>query len=145
MSTKSSIFWDGKNHIYQECFDEKCVYIERETADTKIKLQLDLSQILSLVRCMNYDKAKKQAELTDEQIMNHVISDVDHRIKSASNPMAELYGSLIYGSTKEPREKQIQDGVNYYTAKRNYLKKIIDEIESARINWGFHFGLEELI
>jgi hypothetical protein len=145
MSTKLSIFWDGKNHIYQECFDEKSIFIERETDDTKILLELNLTQVLSIVRCMNYERFKQQSELTDEQIKNHVVGDVEHRINSSSNTMIELHGALIYGLAKYPKELQIQRGMDYYTTKRNYLKKIIDEIESSRANWPFHFGLEELI
>lgn len=145
MSTKSTIFWDGNNHIYQECFDEKSIYIERNVDKTKVVLEIDLAQALSIVRCMNYESAKKQSELTDEHIEKYVISDVEHRIKNCSNPMIELHGSLIYGSVEDPKDIQIQAGLNYYKNKRNYLKRIIFEIESARSNWPYQFGLEELI
>jgi hypothetical protein len=52
---------------------------------------------------------------------------------------------LVYGDVDGPREDQINNGIKHYTDKRNFLKKIVDEIESTNRHWNFNFGLEEII
>jgi hypothetical protein len=52
---------------------------------------------------------------------------------------------LVYGDVDGPREDQINNGIKHYTDKRNFLKKIVDEIESTTRHWNFNFGLEEII
>lgn len=142
MSTKCSMYWDGVVHIYQECFDEENIIIERSDPKSSIKMELELKQIISLVRCFNYESMKKQAYLTDDYIKNYVTTTVN---ASTSDPISRISGMLIYGDIDEPKEDQIKNGIEYYTKKRNFLKKIVDEIESTRRNWAFNFGLEEII
>ena len=81
MSTKCSMYWDGVVHIYQECFDEENIIIERSDPKSSIKMELELKQIISLVRCFNYESMKKQAYLTDDYIKNYVTTTV--QIQSA--------------------------------------------------------------
>jgi hypothetical protein len=142
MSTKCSMYWDGVIHIYQECFDEENIIIERSDPKSSIKMELELKQIISLVRCFDYESMKKQAYLTDEYITNHVTSTVDSRNRDPISMISEM---LVYGDVDGLREDQINNGIKYYTDKRNFLKKIVDEIESTNRKWAFNFGLEEII
>ena len=142
MSTKCSMYWDGVIHIYQECFDEENIIIERLDPKLSIKMELDLTQVISLTRCFDYESMKKQAYLTDDYIIDHVTSAVNAR---TPDPISRMSGMLIYGDADEPKDNQIKNGIKHYTEKRNFLKKIVDEIESTRRNWAFNFGLEEII
>ena len=142
MSTKCSMYWDGIVHIYQECFDEENIVIERSDPKVLIKMELELKQVISLTRCFDYESMKKQAYLTDEYITNHVTSTVDSRNRDPIGMISEM---LVYGDVDGPREDQINNGIKHYTDKRNFLKKIVDEIESTNRHWNFNFGLEEII
>ena len=142
MSTKCSMYWDGVIHIYQECFDEENIIIERLDPKLSIKMELDLTQVISLTRCFDYESMKKQAYLTDDYIIDHVTSTVNAR---TPDPISRMSGMLIYGDADEPKDNQIKNGIKHYTEKRNFLQKIVDEIESTRRNWAFNFGLEEII
>ena len=144
MSTKCSMYWDGNLHIYQECFDENHIYIEREEKELHIKIELDLKQTISLARCFDYESLKKQASLTDEKIDEHVRAVVKARLNSNA-PISRISGSLVYGFADDPEDLQIEKASNHYKTRRNDLKKILDELESGRRYWEFNFGLEELI
>lgn len=144
MSTKCSMYWDGVVHIYQECFDEENIIIERSDPKVLIKMELNLKQVISLSRCFDYESMKKQAYLEDSVIFNYVESIVDARIKNRDQ-ISRISGMLIYGDIDDPKQDQINNGIKYYTDKRNLLKKIVDEIESTNRHWNFNFGLEEII
>ena len=73
MSTKYSLFFDKKTHIYQECFDENYVYIDIEENSISTKIKLGLKEIISLLRGFDLEKVKKQAEITDDEIKNYIL------------------------------------------------------------------------
>ena len=144
MSTKCTMYYDKNIHIYQECFDERTIHLEKNVDRIDLTIEISLKEIMGVLRCMDYEKLKKQASITDEKITDYVNKAVEKRIKK-DNPFAEMHGSLIYGLVDEPKEKQIEKGLKYFFDKRNYLKKIVDELESASRTWPYHYGLEDLI
>jgi len=143
MSTKYSLFFDKKTHIYQECFDENYVYIDIEENSISTKIKLGLKEIISLLRGFDLEKVKKQAEITDDEIKNYCVKSVKARIED-KNPMSKLFGSIVFGDPEWPEEKQVQAGIEFYTNKRNDLKKIIDEVESTPLRWGFYNALNDI-
>ena len=144
MSTKCTMYYDNNIHIYQECFDEKTIHLEKNVDKIELTIEISLKEIMGVLRCMDYDKLKKQASITDEKIINYVNKAVEERIKS-DNHFSAMAGCLIYGLADVPKEKQIENGLKYFFDKRNYLKKIVDELESASRTWPYHYGLEDLI
>ena len=144
MSTKCSMFFDSKTHIYQECFDENHIYIDIDESSTSTSIKLGLKEIFSMIRAFDFQKIKKQSAITDEEIEKYCTESVKARIKN-DNPMAKLFDTMVFGDPKWPEEKQIQVGVEFYTKKRNDLKKIIDEVESTPLRWGFYNALNDIL
>ena len=145
MSTKVTLFFDDKIHFYQESFDENHVYLKLENDMFSTKLSFSLEEIIGMVNSIDIDLLKKQAALTDEQIKEYVQSTVAARVRS-SNAFVHLFGALVYGDASDPVEKQENKGIQYYSQKRDALKKVLEVLENKpRRGSKFMFGLEDII
>lgn len=142
MSTKISIFYDDKLHIYQEAFDENHVYIELCENAIKTTITLTLTQAIGLAKNLCYADFKKQSEITDEQIERFVRESVKARL--GKEDIFAVLGCIVYGSTSDSEEAQIQAGSKHYKGVRDRMKSVIENLESKRTGSKMQFGLEEL-
>lgn len=144
MSTKCTLYYDQNHHFYAECGDEDHVYLEIENDSVSTTLRLDLEQMVGLVNQFDLNELRRQAELTDEQIRAHVEATVNARYQS-KDFLSQLAGSLVYGCANDPKEKQIAAAMEFYTHKRDYLKRLIPVLENKpRKGSRFMYGLEEV-
>lgn len=145
MSTKITLFYDNNSHFYQECFDEENVHVELSEKSINCKFSLDLKRAMGLSKALNFNEFVRQSQITDQQIADHVKQTVEARLlKSKSDFFAAAFGVLVYGDIEDPKEKQIETGIKYYTAIRDRIKKIVTELESSRHGSQMQFGLEEI-
>lgn len=142
MSTKITLFYNDRIHLYQECFDEKNVHLSVEIQNYKTTLQLSLQELLGFSKTVDLKSLQRQAEITDEQIKKHVENAV--RLRSGTIcPFTQLHAMTIFGDESQSVEKQIDLGIAHYTKKRDELRKLFDSIKSIKTT--FFFGLEELL
>jgi len=142
MSTKITIYFDDKIHIYQECFDEKNVYIQLSEGAIETTITLTLAQAAGLSKHLCYHDIKKQAEITDEQIEKFVKETVKTRL--SKEDIFAMFGSIVYGHFSEPEEKQVENGVKHFKNKRDGMKSIVEHLETKRTGSKMQFGLEEI-
>jgi hypothetical protein len=144
MSTKCSIFFDSKTHIYQECFDEKSIYIDIEEENLFSRLKLGLVEIIALVKCFDYQKLKKMSEITDENIESYCKNCVKQRLLNLDN-ISLMFSDIIYGHPSLSVAEQVENGTKFYKNKRNDLKKAFEFVESKPARWAFYSDLNDLI
>lgn len=80
-------------------------------------------------------------EMSDEQLLDKVTSDVDERIeeykgRQDKNSLLELSGLLNYGAVDDPRDKQIESGMKYYRAARLAETKTKLEMDKLLARFG---------
>lgn len=143
MSTKITLYFDQNLHFFQECFDENNVYLTQDDKSCSVSQTLRLDQIVGMVKSINIESLKKQAALTDEQILDFVQKTVSAR-KNSKNTLSHMFGALVYGDAGDPIEEQVARGVKHYTVKRDALRKVC-EVLAQRKGSNFYFGLEELL
>jgi hypothetical protein len=143
MSTKITLYFDEKIHFFQECFDENNVYLTQDDKSCSVSQTLRLDQIVGIVKSINIESLKKQAALTDEQILDFVQKTVSAR-KNSSNTISHMFGALVYGDAGDSIDEQVARGFKHYAAKRDTLRKVCEAL-TQRKGSNFYFGLEELL
>lgn len=144
MSTKCSIYYDSKTHIYQECFDENNIYIDIDADNVSTHIKLGLREILTILKCLNYEKLKKQAFITNEQIEKYCKSCIESRQQEKNN-ISMMFGDMIFGHPDLPIQEQIANGIKFYTKKRDSLQKVVELVESSSCRWGFYTDLNDIL
>lgn len=146
MSTKITLYYDDDIHFYTECFDEDHVHMKfnREADPVEVRVRLTTEQVVGLSKMVNIDSLRRQSNITDEQILNHVKGTVDARFKT-TDFFGQFSGVLIYGSTEDPVENQIASGVAHYTKIRDRLKALVNALDDGkRRGTPLYFGLEDV-
>jgi protein-tyrosine-phosphatase len=145
MSTKITLFYDNNSHFYQESFDEENVHVDLSEGAINCKFSLDLRRVMGLSKAVNYAEFVRQSQITDAQIAEHVTATVAARLQKNRNDFfAATFGILVYWDIDDPKEKQIETGIKYYSAIRDRIKKIVNELKSSRHGSPMQFGLEEI-
>ena len=147
MSTKSTVAHGPAFHLYSEVFDEDNVYLEIEgthfeASYNRVMIPIPIHVWQIIRRCpgtqLNY--AKK----TDEELRFQAEQDVDDRLKryqeslqqdsSRAKALAFLGGGFVYGDINQPREQQIETGIQHFIKRREHQQQIlaaIAELERA--------------
>ena len=144
MSTKCTIkYSNGKPfdfHFYNEVADEENVYLQLNDADCvekfdkygiTVRIPIEVWQVIR-----EYNKIFRYAYMTDGDIEYKVIIDVDERIEKhkedPENWIINLHASLCYGLPSEPREKQIEAGIKFWTHVRDREAEIVEKIKEIK-------------
>lgn len=144
MSTKCTISHGESFHLYNECFDSDNVYLSLEktayeVSNNKVTVTIPI-YIWETIRHKGAPDLSK-ADLTDEQLLQDVETEVDARIKQYQEAPIDnkrlkswlnFCGSLIFGGAETPREEQIKLGMEHCIEERNRQKTIKDKIEELK-------------
>lgn len=143
MSTKCSIAWGEKFHLYHEAFEDDGVHLELEGADFEATPTGIRVKVPNAVMAMLKEKFKldvSHAQLTDEEILERATKFVDDRIRRVKDAKAigrsagliSLLGGLHYGSAEAPREDQIAGGVAGMNETRARHAALLAEFEGLK-------------
>jgi len=151
MSTTCTIMYDEEKnwHLYTECFDNTGIYFEGFNLKIRFPiLRWEILRTMSIPPTCGelcdkipqevWKKIREYAipshlmkvyNMTEEQITQMVIAQVDKRIKRVKEepekPLLHLLSSGIYGDVNDPREIQIKNGTTYY-------KLLKEQIEGSK-------------
>lgn len=140
MSTRCSIKYGDKFHLYNECLDNENVYLEIEMDEdaevhgkhVTIKIPAEIWEVLREHSQMkNYDLVDK----TDEQIYKDVLVEVEERIERYKNApekqkgLYSMFGCIPFGSAEDPAEDQIMRGLEYYHNLKTRQCEIVKKYE----------------
>lgn len=142
MSTKITLVYNDKIHIYQKIYDESNVYMQLDDGDVSINVKLDVSTTARLCRAFDIPSLRRQAELTNEEILAYVKKTVAAR-RQSNDFLAEISGMLVFGKCDDSAEQQIERGFKHYCEIRDKVSKIWQSVDSRRVQ-NFFFGLEEI-
>jgi len=146
MSTKITLYYDQDIHFYTECFDEQHIHMQlnRDLDLVSVHVRLTTEQVVGLSNMINVGELRRQANLTNEEILKHAQETVAARVKTPDF-FGQLTGLLVYGMVDDPVENQIASGVAHYTKIRDKLKQLVELLDNqSRRGSNFQFGLEEL-
>lgn len=138
MSTKCSLAYGDTFHLYQECFDEDNVYLELEG----IEYEATSERVMVSVPVAIWETIREysildlsHADKSDEEIQAMVIEAVDERIEKYHNCDDErqrnwtaIVGAIPYGLASNPRNEQIEQGIQYYRQQRERQSAIKQQI-----------------
>lgn len=142
MSTKISLFYKDDLHLYREALDEDTVYLKFRKEGVKVTLDITMKDFARVAGTFDIGSLERQASVTDEEIRDYCGREVDRRM--ASDGLPRFGGGGVYGSHDSPRETQIKQGVDFYTARRNKLRAMLEDIKNSRSS-KCTFGLESLV
>lgn len=145
MSTKSTIKYGDDFHFYNECFDDKHVYLDLDStsweasSDGGITVSIPLP-IWAIIR-ESAPVELPYAEMGYSDIRKHVEKEVDERIEKytsapdkKSKALIAFFGSLAYGGAGDSRESQITKGIKYFERKRDEQSEILKQINIYKEN-----------
>lgn len=143
MSTKCSVSYGDNHHLYNECFDDENIYLSLkncpfEVSNGGIMVSIPL-YIWETIRHKGAPDLSK-ADLTDDQLLQIVETEVDRRIKEYQGAVdndklgswLNFCGSFIFGGASTPREEQVKLGMEYSISERARQKAIKDKVEGLR-------------
>lgn len=142
MSTKCSLAYGDTFHFYEEVLDEHYVYLELEG----VQYEASYNRVMVPIPIYIWEVIRKRGapdlsfvDKSDEELLIKVETDVDERIEEYEQNVfgsTKFAGCLVYGTADEPREAQIQRGLEYYKARRKDQQEIeaaIDGLEAKNI------------
>lgn len=145
MSTKSSLAYADEVHLYEELTDlSGAVYLNLRGEDldftaspsgVTVRIPLHVWHAIRQV-AVPLDHAEK----SDEDLLRMVEEQVDERIReyqAAEKPNVKAFlsfaGSLLFGETTDPRETQVQTGLDYFKAERKKQQEIIRRAQTIKL------------
>lgn len=142
MSTKFSFFYnnDGDNyiHFYSDVKDDSIVL--EKTQKTNVKIELSLEEACAIAKSVNLQELKRQAEITDEQILEFL----EKKLKNDyNNIFMSIWMTRVFGDENSTKEEKIQHGLQHYQNIRAEIKKIYDKTISSK-SYPIEFGLSEI-
>jgi len=143
MSTKSTIAYDKKFHLYKEMGDPNHIYLELDTNNYEagygrvmIPIPVHIWEVIREFPGVRLELA----DLSDAQLLEKVEKEVDERIQTwkeyeklgKNGIWCRLAGSLTFGDVADPKAKQIRTGLGYYRAQRKWQREVKAAIEKLR-------------
>jgi hypothetical protein len=142
MSTKSTLAHGDNFHFYKDyCDNDDSVNLQiTSNCSCKhshhINIPPEIWECIRQVPAINFEFIDK----TDDDILKLVEEEVDERLKDYNAATTErekafcaLFASAIYGDPDDPRDTQIQEGVSYYTNKRNKELQIKEKMKEFKV------------
>ncbi|MBD2860159.1 hypothetical protein IB286_14245 [Spongiibacter sp. KMU-158] len=142
MSTKASIFYGERFHLYKEVADDFAVHLELtaeeyEVEPGRVRLRIPQS-IWEVIRQHSEVTNYQWAEKSDIEIQDYVNERVAERIKAVEDAASDneksridLSGFWIFGAATDPMDEQVRNGTEYFKRLRDEEKKVLDAIEKA--------------
>ncbi len=143
MSTKCSLSYGESFHLYNECLDDENVYLRL----TKPAFQVDCDNLTVTIPVHIWETIRHHGapdlslcDLSDDDILAKVTKEVDERIKEYQNAegnkskqaILNFCGGLVFGGAEDPKETQIELGVDYYKVERSRQQEIKSKIEALK-------------
>lgn len=141
MSTKSTIAYGANFHLYHEALDEDYVYLQLEG----VQFEASYNRVMVPIPVHIWEFIRQYpgidlewVDKTDAEIRQHVEREVDERLEKYKKAddgrggLIRLLGSLVYGTADEPRETQIEAGIQYFSRLREHQQQIRQAIEELK-------------
>lgn len=139
MSTKSTITYGDGFHLYHELMEEgedvylrlNDCYFEAMPGEVTVRIPL---HVWEHVRTFS----PRYHAMSDEELLAHVTGEVDERIQDwrqapeHSKGLAAIAGSAFYGLATDPRDQQIELGLQNVTKARTEELEILGRIWAHR-------------
>lgn len=142
MSIKNSLYYTDKIHLYQECGNDKSIYLQIHNSSLQVKLELSLQDFLKMIKNIDLQSLQKQAKITDEQIEKHCTKQVEERM-NCDGSLKQIFGFMIYGNAGLDKNQQIHNGVNHYKNLRSKIQELSNALNNPSNN--LYFGLESIL
>ena len=131
---------DDYTHIYSEASNEDILYLEK-TQISESKIKLSLLEMGMIAKCFDIAELERQANLTDEQILHHVKSELN---KNRNNPWSKMYYQSLCQSNEPSEDEIVEAQYKYYKSLHIKLIAIRDALQSERKIYKRQFGLEQI-
>lgn len=143
MSTKSSLYYSDKLHLYHEMFKDESIHLEINSDQVDIDIKLKVVDLAKMSKSIDLESLESQSVITNDQIMSYCRAKVEERM-SGNNSIYRLCGMFVFGDHNLPNDVQVSNGFDFYVKRRDEIKSMVEEIRSARVST-VHFGLEDLL
>lgn len=144
MSTKCShVYLDRghtRTHIYTDVADPGNFYIEK-TSNQDIVVKLSLHEIGMLVKAFDVNELERQANLTDEQILNHVKADY---CKNKNSSWCKMWYRSLCNVENPTDEDLMESQLKHLIKTRDKLIALRNLMNSEGRVSHHIFGLEEI-
>lgn len=136
MSTKSTISHGPNFHLYNEAFEQDCVYLQLDKTDfevTRDSVTIAIPVVVWEVIRQSAGVDLSWASKTDEEIRAFVESDVDRRISlnqtdKSNSAFVRSFGIQTFGPASDPRDSQIERGLACYFEIREKQRLLVKQI-----------------
>lgn len=140
MSTKCSVAYGDNFHLYNECFDDSNIYLELDSTDYEVSYGRVIVKIPNHI----WEVIRRRGEprndwrdKTDQEIEEQVVKEVDTRTKECPESIERIGRASIYAicgsigsiSWEDPREEQIQRGIELFKSQRKFQQEMWAKIE----------------
>lgn len=138
MSTKCSLVYSDDLHFYTDFLQPDFVFLQLKNGyiNQTISIPLHIWEVIRKCQLVKFDWADK----TDKEILDHVVKEVEERLEELKEAKTKqeralicLFGSVAYGDAEEPKEKQIELGVEYYQKERERQLNIRKDMEKLKV------------
>jgi len=139
MSTKSTIAHGPNFHLYNEAFEQDCVYLTLDKTDfeaTPDSITVAIPVVVWEVIRQSAGADLSWASKSDEEIRAFVEKEVDRRLSlnqtdTSNSAFVCLIGVQTFGPASDPRDSQIERGLACYfeiREKQLFLARQIAEL-----------------
>jgi hypothetical protein len=144
MSTKCTIAYSDDFHLYNECWEDDCVYLKLEgnpkfevsPGSVTVRIPAHIWEVIRSFSGVTLDLADK----SDADIRTMVEKNVDERIaewrkarSKREKAWVNICGGLAYGTAAAPRAKQVRSGFKEMIRRRNHQRDI--QLKIQRLAW----------
>lgn len=145
MTVKATLAYGRGFHFYHEATDNNHVYLELEDAAydagyrrIMVAIPIDVWEVVRGLGAANLELVNA----SDEDLINLVERRVDERVAEHEEARASaperagwlMYSdSAVFGSSAEPRDKQIARGFEYYKTERARQREVAVRISQHKI------------
>ena len=143
MSTKSSLYYCDKRHLYPEMFKGENIHLEINSDQVDIDIKLKIVDLAKISKSIDFGSMESQSLITNDQIMSYCRAKVEERM-SGNNSIYRLCGMFVFGDHNLPNDVQVGNGFDFYVKRRDEIKSMVEEIRSAKVST-VYFGLEDLL
>ena len=136
MSTKGSLAYGKRFHLYEEALESGHIYLELqdvsfEATNDRVTVAIP-APIWECIRRFSFANTSL-ADFTDDMIQEKVEKEVRECIKRQGAPQSKiqsLMGLLPYGSIEQSEKEQIAHGLSYYQEIRDRQRLLQAEMDA---------------
>lgn len=143
MSTKCTIAYGGEKHdfhLYNECFEDDCVYLEIKGHAMRIPIIVwETIRSFQGVSFELADKTPAEIRKDVEEFVNERIGKVkearkikDKKDRDSKIAWAGFLGGLPFGPATDPRDKQVKSGLKTYMQRRRFQQRVRAAVEKLK-------------